>query len=897
MVTHCPMCRLWNYLNQFFMLNMKLSETQQEAFNHIKDFLSSNKPVFILKGYAGTGKTFLVNAVAKYLKSKDRAFYLCAPTGRAAHVLSKSTGLEAQTIHRTIYKKYPSELHADDRLIFNFEIFQNDYSERVYIIDESSMLSDNMDRQVHLRFGSGKLLYDLLQYTNLIGEGSDNNKIIFVGDDAQLPPVNSGFSPALSREYLLETYGLKSTEFTLTEVFRQKQESGIIKEATRLRDAIIKNEYNYISFSSSNDVVHFNPENKYEVIAGEIKKSNAVLISYTNAAVNEFNKLIRAKYIKNNTGEIQPGDRIIVNVNNSLYNRSNGDIGKVVEVRPPLKEVISSKKLDKPVTLTYRPVEIEFDGEKAVYIILENLLYSETGDLSSDESRAMYILAHRKCGSAKPPEELKTTDLKTFYSLRKEYIKAMEESPYLSALQVKYAYAITCHKAQGGEWNSVFVDFSGHGSYNNVNFFRWAYTAITRASKRLYLLNTVEGTPWAKSTLKNFKPVTEHIFETTPEDPIIIYTDGSDIKGTGMIGYGVYFNYHGTVHKISGVEDINKFKIKYNLESNVSNPTMEVKAVADCLKEFHGKNVNLVIKSDYLGVQKWILGLWKINKDYIRDLVMEAREHIKSIEQAGGSVKLKWVKGHQIVKAGETVNQRKDRLGNEAADEVAKDRFAYNTLKGINPPEPFSLSGENKTREGVEPSKEEAEPVYTEALPNDYTIEIDKRVREVLDKTEYNIVKTEALQYRQRYYLKGDEDNILIVDFVYNKRSAVRPEVFKRNNVYSENEILRKLLKIGDITTPVKEVAGNEFPKQFLKDFYEELKKIFLPDGIEITGVQHLNYLERYRFKKNNSSAQIDVYYNGKNLITKKMLTPGRAGEAALSNYILKKIPVSNGKH
>lgn len=117
------------------------------------------------------------------------------------------------------------------------------------------------------------------------------------------------------------------------------------------------------------------------------------------------------------------------------------------------------------------------------------------------------------------------------------------------------------------------------------------------------------------------------------------------------------------------------------------------------------------------------------------------------------------------------------------------------------------------------------------------------------------------------------------------------------NNVYSENEILRKLLKIGDIYAPAKEAAVEEFPKQFLKDYYEELKRIFLPDGIDITGVQHLNYLERYRFKKGGSSAQIDVYYNGKNLITKKMLTPGRAGEAALSNYILNKIPVSDGKH
>lgn len=770
---------------------MKLSETQQAAFNNIKDFLSSPVPVFILKGYAGTGKTYLINAVAEYLESQNRSFYLCAPTGRAARVLANSTGLEAQTIHRTIYKKNPSELHTDDRLIFNFEVFQNDYSERVYIIDESSMISDNTDKQVHLRFGSGKLLYDLLRYANLAGEGYGNNKVIFVGDDAQLPPVNSAFSPALSAEYLSEKYGLKSEQFTLTDVFRQKLESGIIKEATKLRDAVIKNEYNYISIGSSNDVIPFSPENKYEIIAREIKEKNAVLISYTNAAVNEFNKLIRGKYNNNNTDEIQAGDRVIVNVNNSLYNRSNGDIGKVIEVRSPLKEVISSKRLEVPVTLTYRPVVIEFDGEASVYIILENLLYSETGDLTPDESRAMYILAHRKCGSSKPPEELKNSDQKRYYSLQKEYIKAMEESPYLSALLVKFAYAITCHKAQGGEWDSVFVDFSGHGSYNNVNFFRWAYTAITRASQKLFLLNTVEGSPWAKSALKKFKPVTEHIFETTPDDPIVIYTDGSDIKGTGMIGYGVYFNYHGTVHKISGVEDINKFKIKYNLESNVSNPTMEVKAVADCLKEFHGKKVNLVIKSDYLGVQKWILGLWKINKDYIRDLVMEAREHIKSIEQAGGSVKLKWVKGHQVKKDGETAAGKRDRLGNEAADEVAKDRFVYNTLKGINPPEPFSLSRKAVSDEGPEPANAEAKPkhVYTEELPNDYCIEIDKKVKEVLSKTEYNIVKTEALQYRQRYSLKGDEDNILIVDFVYNKRGAVRPEVFKRNNYNVANNL------------------------------------------------------------------------------------------------------------
>ncbi|MDP4114999.1 MAG: AAA family ATPase [Bacteroidota bacterium] len=874
---------------------MKLSTNQQQAFNQIKEFLVSPVPVFILKGYAGTGKTFLIKTIAEHLSSRNKQFELCAPTGRAARVLTEKTGLDSQTIHKTIYKKTLSDVHSDDRLIFNFDIDLNDDSGKVFIIDESSMISDIETKQEHLRFGSGRLLYDLLLHARLIeAEGADN-KIIFVGDSAQLPPINSNTSPALSKDYLKDAYCLDSEEYTLTEVFRQKGESGIIKNATKLRQAIEENNFNSILFDWSDDVIPFNPPGKWDVIAEEIKKGDAVLVSYTNASVYDYNRIIRSKYLKNDLPGIQPGDKLIVNVNNHFYNLNNGDIGTVVKVMPALTEVVNSKRINGPVTLRYRPLEIDFAGIKNNYTIIENLLYSTERELSSDESRAMYMLSYRKCGKQKPSEELKNSNPSAYYSKKREYIKAMEDSPYLSALQVKFAYAVTCHKAQGGEWNSVFVDFSGFNAFNNLAFYRWAYTAVTRASHKLFLLNTVEGSPWSKAMLKEFKPKTENVFDTGKSDPIVVYTDGSDIKGTGMIGYGVWFNYQGKEYKISGIENVNEFKQKYKIENDVSNPTMEMKALAACLKEFKDKKVDLVIKSDYKGVQKWVLGLWKINKDYIRDLVFEARTYIKSIENLGGSVKLAWVKGHQIKNSSETADERRDRIGNEKSDEVAKDRYEYNTLQGTYPP-----AGSSEGEEIIsQPDSESGEPEieYTAELPNDQCISIDAKVREVIGSTDYLIVKTEALQFRQRYSLKGDEDNILIMDFVYNKKSEVSPAVFKRNNVYSENEIISKLLKIGSVQNLAKEVTGEDFPKPFLKAFYNELIKLFVSEGVEILGVQHLNYLERYRFKKNSDIAYVDIYYNGKNLITKKMPSPGRPGSAALLKFILTKIPVNDGKN
>ncbi len=481
--------------------NYQLTNGQLKLVELLNDFIANNDFCFILKGYAGTGKTFMMQGLTDYLTSIKHPFAIAAPTGRAAKVISQKTKKPAYTIHRTVYSntdlreyKVKNE-DGTETFKFFYNLRDNEDSiNTIYIIDEASMISNQYSEGEFFRFGSGFLLNDLIKYINFgIAPEQIRRKIIFIGDNAQLPPVNSNFSPALNADYLKKKLGFPVKEFELTEVVRQKQNSGILYNATQIRNSLKQNIFNQIDITTNfHDVIPVEYQNlmkTYVQVCGNKISEKTIIVAHTNNSVKDYNELVRNHFFPNQK-YISNGDRIIVVSNNYNYpiELLNGDFGTVVSVNKmpeirniPLKRKKPNGKVtENKVSLTFRNVTIRFvDVEGKVHDItckiIENLLYSSQRDLSSDETRALYIdfkIRNRELKAGTP-----------------EFKKAIKNDPYFNALRVKFGYAVTCHKGQGGEWKNAFVDLKTSMGYFNSSYFRWAYTAITRAKEALYVLN------------------------------------------------------------------------------------------------------------------------------------------------------------------------------------------------------------------------------------------------------------------------------------------------------------------------------------------------------------------------------------------------------------------------
>lgn len=478
-----------------------LTPGQAELVDRLDKFLTStDENVFLLKGYAGTGKTFITEGLTEYFRAIRRNYILVAPTGKAAKVIAHKTGSTAYTIHKTIYSFKDIAEYRDDDLDgsetykFYAKLAVNEQSvDTVYIVDESSMVSDIYNEAEFFRFGSGHLLRDFLKYVNL-DHNDHRKKVIFIGDDAQLPPVGMKFSPALSSEYLSREYGLYSTGYELREVVRQKSGSGIMSNAQMLRDSLEKSVFNQLDIDiDSADVYHVDYEDllsEYLRTCGGKINAESIVIAHSNADVAAYNRRIREHFFPKII-EVAPGDKVMAVSNSDRYGLfiSNGDFGLIRQVLGEREERhISLKRKSKDngeventrITLCFRDVEIGFkdlDGRPHWFEakIVENLLYSDDPNLSSDENKALYLdFCIRNQG-------LKRKSL--------EFKEELQRDPYFNALRLKFGYAITCHKAQGSEWNNVFVKCKSHQSQLSAEYFRWLYTAITRASKNLYLLD------------------------------------------------------------------------------------------------------------------------------------------------------------------------------------------------------------------------------------------------------------------------------------------------------------------------------------------------------------------------------------------------------------------------
>lgn len=496
--------------------HINLTNDQRHALEKLHAFLKSDEQVFILQGYAGSGKTTLLKGLCIHLKNQKVDFHLFTPTGRSAMILSKKTHLSALTIHKGIYNMdILKENPEGDNFKFYYNLKDNqDGSNAVYLIDEASMISDNFSDDEFFTFGSGHLLTDLINYIN---PGKTQRKIIFIGDNAQLPPINMNFSPAMNSDYIKNHCHMNSTESMLKEVVRQSTESGILNIATSVREGIENKIFNTFEIKGDHkDVIKINPDQfieYYKKVAKENSVVNVIIITHSNLQALEYNRLIRFERFKDKSETIQKHD-ILINIRNNYSGTIellNGMFLKVLEVGNIIYQKNVIFKIENNETaqrlLIFREVLVEIDTvdgkkENLKTIILDNFLTSKEGKLDSLDQRALYIDFK---------ERMKEKNINTKTDKFKEALKI---DPYFNALQAKYGYAITCHKSQGGEWENVMVDFKIYIGKQTLSYFRWAYTAITRSNKMLYCIDSPSFNALSNFVVKEIEKITKISSET-----------------------------------------------------------------------------------------------------------------------------------------------------------------------------------------------------------------------------------------------------------------------------------------------------------------------------------------------------------------------------------------------
>jgi hypothetical protein len=443
---------------------------QAIAVSKMADFFANDDRIFVLQGYAGTGKTTLLKGVLDYLDAIDRPYELMASTGRAARVLSVKTGRQAKTIHSTVYVlDRGKSIVSEEQKTLAFKLRANlDDDDTVYFLDEASMIADKSEVNPNLSFDDGKFLSHIFKYCG-------KRKIMFIGDNAQLPPVNCNFSAALSPEYLTASYGQSVMHVTLTEVKRQADLSSIVDNATDLRQRLFSASIPPLSLNSRLGSDISVPNNIWSAIGTFVHKvrnegiEKSIFIAFSNGSVHYLNNQIRKGLYKEENPPLQIGEWLMVNQNNSPTGLSNGQHVKLLSFNDW--------------------------GEKAgeVAYIDATVLDPETGD-SYQVKLVKNILMSKDTGLTPPQDKELTKDFairmryQGIKSDSDDYTAKMMADQRFNPLIVKFGYAITCHKAQGGEWENVFINLEpAFGNIDRASQYRWLYTAITRASKKLII--------------------------------------------------------------------------------------------------------------------------------------------------------------------------------------------------------------------------------------------------------------------------------------------------------------------------------------------------------------------------------------------------------------------------
>ncbi|SKB39549.1 exodeoxyribonuclease-5 [Parapedobacter luteus] len=451
---------------------------QYEAFQRLAIFLgqAGHHSCFVLKGYAGTGKTTIISTLVNALPVLQMRTVLLAPTGRAAKVMRSYSGKKASTIHKKIYRKKVA-LSPD----MAFGLANNPHTDTLFIVDEASMISNE-----RFSFNSKSLLEDLVDYVN----SGQNCCLMFVGDTAQLPPVGLLQSPALDAQWLAGTFGMQVFTFELTEVVRQEKHSGILHNATAIRQQL-QSATNHaaitfprIRVAGYGDIYRMTGERLIDGLHYAYDKyglENTMVICRSNKNANSYNQNIRHRILFRDE-ELTGGDYIMVVRNNYYWlsadsNRTgfiaNGDMAQVRRVRNVHEQH------------GFRFADV-------------SLAFIDTDEIEPIDCRVMLDTLHTDSPSLSQADQQRLFDavMQDYIDIpdKKERMAALKADPYYNALQIKFAMAITCHKAQGGQWQAVFVD-QGYltDEQLDVEFLRWLYTACTRATKELFLVNFHDG--------------------------------------------------------------------------------------------------------------------------------------------------------------------------------------------------------------------------------------------------------------------------------------------------------------------------------------------------------------------------------------------------------------------
>jgi ATP-dependent exoDNAse (exonuclease V) alpha subunit len=443
---------------------------QDIFFQKIAEFVINNKKneIFVLKGYAGTGKTTVISTLVNYLNVAEKKYVLLAPTGRAAKVISNYAQKPAFTIHKRIY--FPKGNKSGG---VSFTMQPNKFKNTIFIVDEASMISDAY--QDTKLYENGSLLDDLMNYV----DAGQNCKLVFIGDTAQLPPVNLDVSPALNSETLSLHFNKEVHSIELDEVMRQAEFSGILYNATELREILKSHFIDTFQFCLKDfkDIVRL--QDGYEIqdaIYDSFDKNGpeeTAFIVRSNKRANQYNHQIRTSILARES-ELSTGDLLMVVKNNYFWLKettdagfiANGDIIEVLEIFK-IRELYGFKFASVKIRMIDYPNQAPFETE-----LLLDTITSESPSLTYEESNKLY------------QEVLLDYEGETKY---KKFLK-VKSNPQFNALQVKFSYAITCHKSQGGQWNTVFVEQPYLPNGIDRDYVRWLYTAITRAKEKLYLI-------------------------------------------------------------------------------------------------------------------------------------------------------------------------------------------------------------------------------------------------------------------------------------------------------------------------------------------------------------------------------------------------------------------------
>lgn len=472
--------------------DLALTPSQETALKEIAAFLEEqDKNVFVLTGYAGTGKTTLMKILHNRLKAKDEdwAVSFHASTGRAAKVLSDKTGIIATTIHSLIYrfnglsedfdtiiKDTDNETNIlvedDGQLVLNFSLAEQHAGDKMLLVtDESSMISDKPDEHALLaRFGTGQLLSDLFTF-------APKGKFIFLGDPYQLPPVNDSLSPALNADYLSKVKNKRTICAELTDIVRQDSDNDIITAADSIRrmcDSLPR--YNWVKFpllGYSHILIHKDIQDlimSYTENISSYGYSSCIMISHSNSRCKQYSLLIRE--VLGFPADRLAEDDLLLVVQNNICGLMNGDFITVKQ--------IAAEEWRAGLTFLHVNVEETNSGHTHSLFLIKELLFSRQTNLTPEQQKDLFIDFHIRTKKRHPEIKQKS----------KEYIDLMRNDPYVNALRATFGYVVTCHKAQGGEWKDVYLDISGQLSRTPPRQnYQWLYTAITRAKENLHIVN------------------------------------------------------------------------------------------------------------------------------------------------------------------------------------------------------------------------------------------------------------------------------------------------------------------------------------------------------------------------------------------------------------------------